>query len=141
MVIQRMIDYYRFRGVLDRYANAPHVKLENDYSRGMRLAAKSCLDLLDAQPIVDAIVLPKGRPGDYLEWDVGTGATRFYYISAIHIGKDTVRYDIGDMCPVVEHGAILRILTEEEMKKEICSGKIRIETDGIRYYGERKDND
>ena len=58
---KRMIEYARFRGVLDRYAHAPHTNLRNDFSRGMRLAAQSCLELLDAQPIVDAVEVVHGR--------------------------------------------------------------------------------
>lgn len=99
--------------------------------------------------------LPNGNPGDYLEWDIGTGDTRFYRISAIHIDERTIRYDIGDMCPVIDHKNIVRILTPEEMKKEIAkiyplddtpqegakTINVKIPSKVIHSYGERKDND
>ena len=71
-------------------------------------------------PTVEAVELPNGKPGDYLEWDCGLGYTKIYYISAIYIGTDSVRYDLGVMCPVVNHPCILRILNREEAEAALA---------------------
>ena len=73
-------------------------------------------DLLDAQPIVDAVELPKGKPGDYLEWDNGTGFRQIYYIYAVMICEDCMRYDLEEFTPAVNHKNIVRIMSREEAK-------------------------
>lgn len=71
-------------------------------------------------PAVDAIVLPKGRPGDYLEWETGIiGHTTIQPINAILICEDCVRYDLGVFAPTVDHENIVRIMSREEAKREI----------------------
>lgn len=117
-----------------RKSHSYHAKTSREVSlldRDIRLVKEA--------PTVDAVELPKGKPGDYLEWEIGTGVTRFFRISAIHIDEKTVRYDIGDgMCPVVNHKNILRFLSEKELKEEISQGKVRVEYKEMRVYGERK---
>lgn len=39
--------------------------------------------LLKNAPTVDAVELPKGRPGDYLEWDNGTGFRQITTIDSV----------------------------------------------------------
>lgn len=83
---------------------------------GLRIAVKD----VKRQPAVDAVVLPKGRPGDYLEWDNGIGYRTIHRISAILICEDFIRYELaGNLAPVVNHKSIVRIISKEEMEKEI----------------------
>lgn len=70
------------------------------------------------QPTVDAVVLPKGKPGDFLEWDNGTGLKQIYRIQSVMICPDCMRYDIEICSPVVDHPNIVRILSFEEAEKE-----------------------
>lgn len=70
------------------------------------------------QPTVDAVELPKGKPGDYLEWDNGTGFRQVYNIHAVMICEDCMRYDIEICTPVVNHPGIVRIMSREEAEKE-----------------------
>lgn len=114
---------------------------------------ETVLEYAENLPVVDAMEMPAGRPGDYLEWDNGIGEFSFYRISAIHIDERTVRYDIGDKCPVVDHKNIVRILTPKEMKKVMSEHldlllpegekilTIRKRPNAILPYGERKDNE
>ena len=75
---------------------------------------------VDKAPAVDAMVLPKGRPGDYLEWETGiTGHTTIQPIKAILICEDCVRYDLGVFAPTVNHENIVRIMSREEANREI----------------------
>ena len=73
---------------------------------------------IDNAPTVDAVELPKGKPGDYLEWDNGTGFRQIYHIHAVMICEDCMRYDIEICSPVVNHPNIVRILSLEEAEKE-----------------------
>lgn len=52
---KRLIDAVRFREALERYYNAPHVTMFNNYSKGMRVAIDTCVELLDAQRTIDAV--------------------------------------------------------------------------------------
>ena len=71
-------------------------------------------------PAVDSMVLPKGRPGDYLEWETGiVGHTTIQPIKAILICEDCVRYDLGVFAPTVDHENIVRIMSREEAEREI----------------------
>lgn len=115
---KRLIDAVRFRDVLDRYLNAPHVKMFNTYSQGMMLAIDTCIQLLDIQPAVDSVVMPKGKPGDYLEWDNGTGFKQIYHIHSVMICEDCMRYELANFTPVVNHPNIVRILSKEEAERE-----------------------
>lgn len=86
-------------------------------------------ELLDEQPTVEAVELPVGKPGDYLEWDNGTGFNQVYAINAVMICDDCIRYDLGKFAPVVNHPGIVRYLTLEEAErewKEMCE-KLRTE--------------
>jgi hypothetical protein len=67
---------------------------------------------------VDAVELPKGKPGDYLEWDNGTGFKQIYCISAVMICEDCVRYDLEKFAPEVNHKNIVRIMSREQAVKE-----------------------
>ena len=73
---------------------------------------------IDNATTVDAVELPKGKPGDYLEWDNGAGFRQIYHIHAVMICEDCMRYDIEICSPVVNHPNIVRILSFEEAEKE-----------------------
>ena len=74
--------------------------------------------LLSTAPTVDAVEMPKGKPGDYLEWDNGTGFRQIYHIHAVMICEDCMRYDLEKFAPVVNHPGIVRILSLEEAEQE-----------------------
>lgn len=87
------------------------------------------LQWVDEEPTVDAVELPKGKPGDYLEWDNGTGFKQVYAINAVMICEDCIRYDLEKFAPVINHPGIVRFLTLEEAErewKEMCE-KLRAE--------------
>lgn len=67
-------------------------------------------------PAVDAVVLPIGRPGGYLEWDDGVGHRQIYRIHSIMICEDCMRYELSDFSPVVSHKGIVRILSPEDVE-------------------------
>ena len=75
-----------------------------------------CIDRIKA---VDAVELPKGKQGDYILWDTGVGV-RLMAIKAIAIYQDGIRYVLADMCPVVNHHNILKILSREEVEAELA---------------------
>lgn len=74
--------------------------------------------VLDNCPTVDAVKLPKGKPGEYLEWDNGTGIKQIYAIHAVMICEDCIRYDLEKFAPVVNHPGIVRILSLEQAERE-----------------------
>lgn len=74
-------------------------------------------DDIENAPAVDAVVLPEGKPGDYLEWDNGVGHRQIYAIHSVMICKDCIRYELADFAPVVNHEGIVRILSPEETEK------------------------
>lgn len=69
-------------------------------------------------PTVDAVELPKGKPGDYLEWDNGTGFKQIYHIHSVMICEYCMRYELEKFAPVVNHPDIVRIMSREEAEKE-----------------------
>lgn len=76
--------------------------------------------MVDA-PAVDAVELPKGRPGDYLEWDNGAGHRQVYRIFSVMICEGgCVRYELASFAPVVGHPSIVRILSKEEVEPMIA---------------------
>lgn len=77
----------------------------------------SAVEIINNAPTVDAVELPKGRPGDYLEWDNGVGHRQIYAILSVMICKDCIRYELADFAPVVNHKGIVRILSPEEIEK------------------------
>ena len=70
------------------------------------------------RPTVDAVEMPEGRPGDYLEWDNGTGFKQIYCINSVMICEDCMRYELANFTPVVNHPNIVRILSLEEAEQE-----------------------
>lgn len=76
---------------------------------------------------VDAMELPDGRPGDYIIWDNGVFRAPYYINSVVICKSGCVRYDLGAMCPVVNHKSIIRILTPEEAEEEMAKGNFGIE--------------
>lgn len=74
---------------------------------------------LEKAPAIDAVELPKGRPGDYLEWDNGVGHRQIYAILSVMICEDCIRYELADFAPVVNHKGIVRILSPEEVEKMV----------------------
>ena len=107
--------------------------------------ARKIIDWFFHAPTVDAVELPKGRPGDYLEWDNGTGIKQIYCIHAVMICEDCIRYDLEKFSPVVDHPGIVRITSIEEAEKEwheMCAKAMpREEPTLTAVFGERKDND
>lgn len=69
-------------------------------------------------PTVDAVELPKGKPGDYLEWSNGF-SKRIFFIHAIIICADGIRYDLGEFAPFVHSSNIVRIMNREEAAKAL----------------------
>ena len=111
--------------LIDANARIEEIKMayctdcENYY--GVRCRAcwvDDAIGLIDDSPSVDAVELPEGKPGDYLEWDNGTGFRQIYHIHAVMIYEDHMRYDIEICTPVVNHPAIVRILSREQAVKE-----------------------
>jgi hypothetical protein len=100
---------------------------------------------IDKAPTVDAVELPKGKPGDYLEWDNGTGFKKIYCIYAVMICEDCVRYDLEKFTPEVNHKNIVRIMSREQAVKEYRDRCTRERTEEEPTFtavkGERKDND
>jgi hypothetical protein len=85
------------------------------------IAHKSIVDMVKAAPAVDAVELPKGRPGDYLEWDNGAGHRQVYRIFSVMICEGgCVRYELASFVPVVGHPSIVRILSKEEVEPMIA---------------------
>ena len=74
--------------------------------------------LMEDAPTVDAVVMPKGKPGDFLEWNNGCGFTQIYYIHAVSVYEDCMRYELEKFAPVVNHPCIVRIMSKEEARKE-----------------------
>ena len=102
------------------------------------------LDSIDAQPTVDAVEMPKGKPGDYLEWDNGAGFRQIYHINAVMICKDCMRYDIEKFAPDVNHPNIVRILSIEEAEqewKEMCAKALPREEPTLTACCAKKDGD
>lgn len=116
-------------------------KYPNSFMLGLFAAA----DELAKIPPVDAVEMPKGRPGDYLEWDNGTGFRQIYHIHSVMICEDCMRYDLEKLAPVVNHPNIVRIMSREEAEKEWrerCEReKSQEEPTLTAEQGERKDND
>jgi hypothetical protein len=106
---------------------------------------KDVLSRIGYAPTVDAVELPKGKPGDYLEWDNGTGFKQIYCISAVMICEDCVRYDLEKFTPEVNHKNIVRIMSREQAVKEYRDRCTRERTEEEPTFtavkGERKDND
>lgn len=100
-------------------------------------------EMIERQPTVDAVVMPKGKPGDYLEWDNGTGIKQIYRIYAVSFCEDYVRYDLEKFSPVVDHPNIVRIMSLDEAEKEwreMCAKAVpREEPTLTAVCGERKD--
>ena len=88
------------------------------YWQGYGDALDRVEEYVQQAPTVDAVELPKGKPGDYLEWDNGAGFKQIYHIHGILICDDCMRYDIEICTPVVDHPNIVRILSLEEAEKE-----------------------
>ena len=99
--------------------------------------------LMEDAPAVDAVEMPKGKPGDYLEWDNGTGFRQIYHIHSIMICEDCMRYDLEKFAPVVSHPCIVRIMSREEAEKEwherCKKERTKEEATLTAVYGERKD--
>lgn len=102
------------------------------------------LPMVDDAPTVDAVEMPKGKPGDYLEWDNGTGFRQIYHIHSVMICEHCMRYDLEKFAPAVNHPGIVRIMGREEAEKEWherCERERTQEEPTLTaVYGERKDN-
>jgi hypothetical protein len=91
--------------------------------------------IIDDAPAVDAVVLPVGMPGDYLEWDNGVGHRQIYRIHSIMICEDCMRYELSDFSPVVGHKGIVQILSSEHLE---TLAKERGKAWKYMWYKERK---
>ena len=78
--------------------------------------------IIREQPTVDAVILPKGKPGDYVLWTNGV-SERLFEIENIMICRDGMRYDLGYIYPFVNHSHILRIMNREEAERWIENAK------------------
>lgn len=85
---------------------------------GIEFDGEGAANVVANAPTVDAVEMPKGKPGDYLEWDNGAGFRQIYHIHAVMICEDCMRYDLEKFAPDVNHPNIVRILSLEEAEKE-----------------------
>lgn len=76
-------------------------------------------DLKYAIPAANVAEMPEGKPGDYVEWDNGTGFRRYIAIDSVVFCWDCVRYQLDELCPVVDHPNIVRIVKSAEMQRMI----------------------
>lgn len=97
------------------------------YDMGYMDAFDNVEDWLDFNT-VDAVEMPKGKPGDFLEWDNGTGFKQIYCIHSVMICEDCMRYELANFTPVVNHPNIVRIMSREEAKKEWLERRARERT-------------
>ncbi len=63
-----------------------------------------------------------GNIGDCVLWNTGVGE-RIFEIQAIEICRDGIRYDLGYICPFVNHKNIVRIMSREEAERMLNDGK------------------
>jgi hypothetical protein len=91
---------------------ASHIEEDNlrSWCHAWREAASYCL------PTANAVELPAGKPGDYVKWKNGV-SEKLYEINSIMTCKEGMRYDLGDLCPFVNHPAILEIMSQEEAER------------------------
>lgn len=127
----RLIDADALKAAIERYADdAETASIINTGGSVMSwehrqvlqsvCALKLSTKIVDEMPTANAVELPKGKPGAYLEWDNGTGWTNIYFINSVNIYPDgELRYDLGKIAPVVDHPNIRRILTRDEAEKEL----------------------
>ena len=116
----------------------------NTYDDGYEDSIDRVDDWMDAQPTVDAVEMPKGKPGEYLEWDNGTGFRQIYHIHSVMICEHCMRYDLEKFATAVNHPGIVRIMSREEAEKEWherCERERTQEEPTLTaVYGERKEN-
>lgn len=79
----RLIDADRYSDVLDRYINAPHVRLKSNICEGMRLAIGSCIGFLEIQPTVDAVPVVRCKDCKHWKHADGIGCTDFVKICTL----------------------------------------------------------
>lgn len=98
---KRLIDAVRYGEVLERYINAPHVKVFGKYSDGMQLAINTCIELLNSQRTVDAVEVVRCKDCKHrgeevecpmyfvkkIEWD-DDGYTEYDYVPYDHTVDD-----------------------------------------------------
>ena len=111
-LISRSALLEEFNGIYDRHFKNSAYQFIHDFFRAARRRINNA-------PTVDAVVLPEGKPGDYLEWDNGVGHRQIYAILSVMICKDCIRYELADFAPVVKHEGIVRILSPEEVEKMV----------------------
>ena len=63
----RYIDADALKKVFERYLNAPHVQIGYNIGEGMRMAIKTCIELLDNERTIDAVPVVRCRECVY--WD------------------------------------------------------------------------
>lgn len=85
--------------------------------------AEDIYQAIKSVPSANVDALPEGKPGDFLLWDTGCGYQKIYAIEGVCIYPDGVRYDLGDLCPVVNHPSIRKVMSREEAEKELRGEK------------------
>lgn len=90
---------------------------------GVSRIIKKVLAIIRSCPTVDAVEMPQGKPGDYLEWDNGTGFKQLHFIRSVMICEDCMRYELEHFAPVVNHPGIVRIMSREEAERWMKDGK------------------
>ena len=124
-------------------ANALYQTMESNLYWGQD-SDGAILDTINEAPTVDAVEMPKGKPGDYLEWDNGAGFRQIYHIHAVMICEDCMRYDLEKFAPDVNHPNIVRILSIEEAEqewKEMCAKALPREEPTLTACCEKMDGD
>ena len=86
---------------------------------------------IENAPTVDAVILPKGKPGDYVLWTNGV-CERLFEIYSIMICKDGIRYDLGDLSPFVNHSHILKIMNLASEVQKMANEKRLIDANAYK---------
>lgn len=77
------------------------------------LSPAEVAELVQAKKEGRLAVWPRGEIGDYVEWDNGI-ETQLFEIHGILIRRGEIRYDLGDICPLVDSPRIKKIVPREE---------------------------
>lgn len=91
MAEKEYIEREALKEIFERYLNAPHVQIRSTAAEGMRLAIKSCIELLDNKTAADVAPVVHGewrwegkfkacsKCGTYVEWTETLGASFWNY--------------------------------------------------------------
>ncbi len=62
----RLIDADALKAVYERYINEPHVRVMTAAGQGMQIAIKSCIEILDNAPTIDAVPVVRCKDCEHL---------------------------------------------------------------------------